>query len=557
MVHQNDQFLAATLKNYERWGVAPSLTLGLWRTTQFTVLYMHQEDDNTPQYGVPYALERVQQRRVRGSRCQRLFRLPERRQAGNHDRLAHGIIEHSFSDRLSVRNLTRWQRVTQLAIVDAPQGTFCLASGINPYTGAACTARGTLTVTATGPRGNVRDTINEIMINQTDVRAQFQTGALAHTLVVGGSFSNETYHLDTGNILRTAAGATPTLPVISLSNPDTIYAGPLNFIRASFTDSQVKNRALYAFDRIEIGEHWELNGGVRVERNEGHATTGTVALPPASTITVAAPSDNADDLTSYRAGVVYKPTQSSSIYFAYGNSLTPSQSTVNGACTAVSTTGTANCNVDPEEARSYEVGAKWNAFDDRVLLTAALFRNERTNFRVASGDPTIPQQQLDGSSRVDGVALGAVGAITDAFYVYANYTYLDSKILQNISAIAIAGGALDFQKGDPLPNTPQHSFSLWTTYQPVAKVMLGYGATYSGEVTFNRFNATSPLFYAPDYWTHRAMASYELTDHATIQLNVNNIFDEKYYTRVRNNATSGWATPGDARNASVSVNYRF
>jgi catecholate siderophore receptor len=229
---------------------------------------------------------------------------------------------------------------------------------------------------------------------------------------------------------------------------------------------------------------------------------------------------------------------------------------VNGGCTLTSTTGTANCNLDPEEARSYELGGKWNTLNGGLLLTAAIFRNERTNFRVASGDPTVPQQQLDGSSKVDGIALGASGLITENWAVYANYTYLDSEIEQNISTIAINGGALDFQKGDPLPNTPKHSASLWTTYVLPHKFTVGYGATYQGEYSFNRVVGQA-LYFAEDYWVHRAMVSYELTPNAVLQLNVNNLFDEEYYARIRNNATSGWATPGEARSAVLSLNYRF
>ena len=55
--------------------------------------------------------------------------------------------------------------------------------------------------------------------------------------------------------------------------------------------------------------------------------------------------------------------------------------------------------------------------------------------------------------------------ITDNWSIFANYTYLDSEILQNISNVAIGGGTIDFLAGDPLPTTPEHSFSLWTTYE--------------------------------------------------------------------------------------------
>jgi catecholate siderophore receptor len=557
MGHRND-VPGRDVEENKRWGVAPSLTVGMGGPTQVTLLYAHQEDDNTPQYGVPFALNAFNTGPLPGVDPSDYFGYSNiDKQDGMVDSFT-AIIEHRFNDTLSVRNLTRWQKATQYLVVDAPQGTFCLASGINPYTGVACTPRDSF-VPSGNPRGNVRDTANDILINQSDFTAHFNTGGLAHTLVTGLSFSNETYALDGANLLRTPQGQTFILPTTTLSNPNPVYTGQQNFKPLSTTDSEVKNRALYTFDRIEIGKYWELNGGVRFERNEGLAVTTSTAYATsgAATTTINPPAENADDLFSYRTGIVFKPAESASLYVAYGNAVTPSQSTVNGGCTATSTTGTANCNLDPEEARSYELGGKWSTMDGGLLLTAALFRNERTNFRVNSGDPAVLQQQLDGSSKVDGVALGASGLITDHWSVFANYTYLNSEIEQSISTIAVSGGALDFQKGDPLPNTPKHSASFWTTYELPHRLMIGYGATYAGAYTFNRASASAALFYTPDYWVHRAMISYGISRSAVLQLNINNLFDEHYYTRIRNNATSGWATPGEARNAVLSLSYRF
>src|SRR5690606_26554196 len=39
-----------------RWGFAPSVAFGLGSDTRFTLGYLHQHDNNLPQYGVPYAL---------------------------------------------------------------------------------------------------------------------------------------------------------------------------------------------------------------------------------------------------------------------------------------------------------------------------------------------------------------------------------------------------------------------------------------------------------------------------------------------------------------------
>jgi catecholate siderophore receptor len=200
------------------------------------------------------------------------------------------------------------------------------------------------------------------------------------------------------------------------------------------------------------------------------------------------------------------------------------------------------------------------------LLSAALFRNERSNYRVDSNDPVIVEEQLDGQSRVDGVALGASGMINDRWSVFANYMYLDGEVLQGVSNFCLAnpgasgcalGGNNNLIAGDPLANTPGHSFSLWSTYETSFGVLLGYGASYQGEISFNRASNTAPLFSTDPYWVHRAMAAYEFSENLALQLNVNNLLDEEYYERIRNNTTNGWATPGPTRSAVVSLHYRY
>jgi len=71
-------------------------------------------------------------------------------------------------------------------------------------------------------------------------------------------------------------------------------------------------------------------------------------------------------------------------------------------------------------------------------------------------------------------------------------------------------------------------------------------------------------FYSDDYVTQRLLVSYPVTPRLTAQLNVSNLFDEDYYTAIRNNVnattgviTGGWATPGEAREATLSLYYSF
>ena len=107
---------------------------------------------------------------------------------------------------------------------------------------------------------------------------------------------------------------------------------------------------------------------------------------------------------------------------------------------------------------------------------------------------------------MDGVALGVAGRITRDWSVFANYTYLDSEVLQrrvrllprqpgnpNADDVNCGNSAAfpDPQKGNPLTNTPKHSASLWTTYE-LSDWTFGYGATYQGEFYLNNsFLATS------------------------------------------------------------------
>jgi catecholate siderophore receptor len=343
---------------------------------------------------------------------------------------------------------------------------------------------------------------------------------------------------------------------MSIANPDSYYTGPVNFVQNQVIDGEVDNRAAYIFERMQLSERFEINGGIRFERNEGQSTTGVFAIPypppPAAPVITQNPlARNVDDLFSYRLGLVYKPSSSSSLYMAQGNSETPSQSSVNGSCDVIE-----DCNVDPEEAESLEIGGKWE-LGRQLTLTAAVFRNERTNFRVDSGDPTIPEQQLDGSSRVDGIALGAAGTVGERWSVFTNYTYLDSKLLQSVDDVAMAGGTVDFRAGDPLPYTPEHSASFWATVQVTTDLAFGFGTTYQGEYTFNRANDTAELYYTPDYWTGRLMASYQLNEQFAMQFNIDNVTDKEYFERVRNNPTNGWATPGTGRTAVLSLSWRL
>jgi len=614
MIHRND-VPGRDVERFKRWGIAPSVTIGIDGPTSLTLAYVHQHDDNTPIYGVPFFRSQLNDGPLAEADDSDYFGIVNLdEQKTRIDRLT-ATFAHQFSDTLSIRNLTRAQRVHQYSQTSAPQGTFCLtATGRQPIGGNGSTTTGlpcTVTISGVainvppgffqpnGPRGLVRDQTNDLLINQTDLRLNSgKKGSLHNTLVVGASASWEGYEITTASLPRTAGGVAITLPQFSIANPDTVYTGPINFTVTAHSKAETTNTAFYAFDTLEIGPMFELNGGVRYEMNRAEFRSIPLTFVPPGTVALTeaqqAKQVSDETLFSYRFGAVFKPAPNISLYGGYANARTPSSATVRLGCGVPASTGAADpCAVAPEKARSYEVGAKADLFGRKLQLTAALFRNERSNFRVPSNDPSQPAglQVLDGRSRVDGIALGASGNITPDWAVFANYTYLDSKVVQSVSDACLANPSVaclntytspgpnpvtttiaDPQAGDDLVQTPKHSGSLFTTYTLPFGLQVGYGLTYQGSFALHQSTLLNQHQYrSDDYLIHRAFLSYAFAGGLTAQLNIQNLTNEHYYTGIRNNIsttltgtnpnngaiTGGWATPGDERSAVFSLFYSF
>lgn len=603
--HQND-VPGRDVEDYKRWGIAPAITIGIDGPTSLTLQGEYLDDRAMPQYGLRYYannggfLDEFDRAGYYG--------FANLDQQNSKTKSLQGIFSHRFSDAISVRNLTRWEQIRQNTITSQPNGAFCLAStGLQPLNingvAASCTIAATATAPAftvpagyylpTGGRGVQRFIANDTFYSQSDLTANFETGGIGHSLVLGVSALWEDYSQYQGTLPRNPDGSTPTFPYVSISNPevtvqgptgagqtygDNSYSGPINFIPSSRNFGEQRTLAAYLFDTAKFTDWLEINGGVRYEHFKGsnHGLTYSTAVGPTlGAITPTGPFRTSDYLFSYRVGVVVKPTPATSVYVAYGNSKLPSKASVDGACAA------SNCRQKPETTVNWEIGAKAELLDAKLLLTAALFRNQRNSIKVASNDPTQTDQTRDGKQRVEGISLGGSGNITSNWTISANYMYLKSKIRRGVSDFCLAnpgagvnpatltGGCAnsvafpDPTAGYSLTNTPKHSGSLFTTYRFAFGLELGYGLTHQGSFLLNQptlaqLVANSYVGYrVPSYTIHRFMAAYPITPQLKAQVNVQNFTNEKYVTTVRNAVGGSWAQPGATRSAVFSLNYQF
>jgi catecholate siderophore receptor len=196
-------------------------------------------------------------------------------------------------------------------------------------------------------------------------------------------------------------------------------------------------------------------------------------------------------------------------------------------------------NVDPEESRMLELGTKWDLFEERLLLSAAIFRNEKFNARTPEigGNGTT----VDGDQVVDGFEIEAQGKITDEWTMRASYTFMDGEVEESNNPAEVANA---------LSNTPDHSVSLWTTYRLPFDLEIGAGAFYTGE---RRNNNTDAARIAPGFWLFDAMAAYHVNENVTIQLNVYNLADKDFIDRVG----GGHFIPGAGRSAVLTANFAY
>jgi catecholate siderophore receptor len=175
-------------------------------------------------------------------------------------------------------------------------------------------------------------------------------------------------------------------------------------------------------------------------------------------------------------------------------------------------------------------------------LTAALFHTEKTNARVAIEPGRGGAQETIGEQRVRGLEFGLSGELAEGWLLNVSYTFLDSEIVDD--------GPVNTDDGNEFPNTPRNGANLWTSYEIGDSFLVGGGATYVGK----RYGNTANTVWIPSYLTYDAMASLEISERVTLQLNLHNLTDEVYYVRPYSNH---YAALGPARSAVLSATFDF
>ena len=377
------------------------------------------------------------------------------------------------------------------------------------------------TLTSVNLQGYNNGTDRTNLFNQTDLTTTITRGALRQTLLLGAELARQ--HTD--NLRHTAyfgaAGSTATTYAAAFTAPTVVT--PAAF-RASATDANSRTsfttQAVYAQNQIEVGTHVQGILGIRFDRLELNYLNKRNDQRLSRT----------DNLVSPRAGLVIKPAVPLSIYASLGVSFLPGSGDQFGSLTATSQS------LEPEQFTNREVGIKWDARAD-LALTAALYRLDRTN--TSAPDPVQAGVVVQtGEQRTTGWEIGASGSVTSRWQIAGGYANQLAKIVSRTSAAA---------PGTRVPLVPRQTLSLWNRYQLHSRFGTGVGVVYQAKM----FAAVDNTVTLPAFTRIDAAAFLTLSRSLRAQLNIENLFDTRYYATSQGNNN---IMPGSPRSLRFALN---
>jgi iron complex outermembrane recepter protein len=346
---------------------------------------------------------------------------------------------------------------------------------------------------------------------QAELSGTFSAGGFRHSLLTG---------IDYGYLEQGGRGSTVSTITVDLLNPNYVSA----LTPAGSTSShqgQGKDFGVYVQDMIDLAPQWKLLAAMRADRFINRAL-----------VSDAETSSNSQTVFSPRAGLVWQPTDRTSIFTDWSRSHSPNVG------------HSANENTfDAEIAEQTELGIKHELIKDTLNATLAIFDLKRSN--ILTTDPNDSTRQiLSGRQESRGIEFDLVGTITPDWKVIASYTYTN----------AVVKSDLVFPVGDHLSNVPRHHASLWNSYgfNAIPGLSAGVGVYYIGEREANLPNT----FKLPGYVRTDAALTYQRNAWRT-QLNIFNMFNRKYYTGGSAGVFNYTLDPSPPLTAQLTITYRF
>lgn len=522
------------------WAIAPSIAFGLNTDTRFYLYSQHVRQNNIPDGGIPtVGMKGFYNADADLNKAKEVDRSNYYGSVNDYEDIDADMVtakvESDFGDKIKFTNTSRYGKSQMNRAL----------TGINALNKNGSNNPDAWTISRSHQGV---DQENKILANTSSLNLNFKTGVVEHDLVTGLEFLQEEQISRTVST-QTPGQKAPTTPAANLYNPNHYDLMPNLVHTGAYTDGETRTAAAYLFDTIKLlNNRLQFNGGVRVDYYETDYEALAVATD-SNTLAITKTPTNLkahDTLVSWKLGSLFKPTENSSIYASYAKSLTPPGSANFG----LSDTGINSSAAKPQETNHYEVGGKWDVLKNKLALNAAVYRTENEN--QFTTDPVTKASIQEGKTRVEGVELGVVGQITDAWNISAGVAHMKTK-QKNQQSFGTTG---EKKVTDSVRWSPDWTATLWTTYD-IAGFKVGLGARYVDEQKRVITDSTAPanMPKVPSYVVFDAMAGYSFNKNASLNLNVYNLADKDYISAL-NNGGSRFVL-GQPRSAALTFNYKF
>lgn len=345
------------------------------------------------------------------------------------------------------------------------------------------------------------------------VDGPFQLFGRQHQFMAGLSYNKRDY----ANYGDFQSGWTslPSYPADLAGFPEPDWADVLPLQ----SEGTITQKAGYAAARLSLADPLKLILGARYSDWENDSREGAVAQRFSHKVT-----------TPY-AGLVYEIDPVWSTYASYTEIFQPQTLRAkNGSY------------LDPVDGKSYEVGVKGAWFDDRLNASLSVFRIEQDNVGQATDD------KVDGNENQTAY-IAARGTVSRGFEFELNG---ELKPGWNASFGASRYVAKDINGTDINTRLPQTAIKAFTSYTPqqLEELTLGGGVNWQNGIYYAV--AGAGRVEQDSYALVSAFARYRLAPQFSVQVNLNNLLDKKYYAQI--GAYGGY---GDGRNGSITFNWSF
>ncbi|AFZ30440.1 TonB-dependent siderophore receptor [Gloeocapsa sp. PCC 7428] len=341
------------------------------------------------------------------------------------------------------------------------------------------------------------DDVSETYSIQTDVLGQFNTGSVAHNVLLGIDLNRSTFG---GTQRRLPAGLTPDInifdPVYNVIDRPSLDA-LTNTVRNG--SDRTDRLGILLQDQVTLADNLKVLLAGRFDVVDQQSRDNLEATT----------SSRSDDAFSPTVGVVYQPIEPLSLYANFARSFQPNFGTrVDGSF------------LEPERGTQFEIGARGELLDGRLVANLALYQITKTN--VATIDPNNPDFSIPiGEQRSRGIELDLIGQISPGWNVVASYALIDAAVTESN----------DLPEGSRIANVPENTASLWTTYElqsgDLRGLGFGLGLFYVGE----RAGDFEDTYDLPSYLRTDAAIFYR-RDNWRAAINVQNLFDVTYFRGV-------------------------